>query len=118
MGPILQKTIDAANLFAQELKKSSKFELYIEPETNIVTYFPKAKSTSEISILSEEIMQKLMQDKKLWIARLKVSSNLFAKNHPSINVDSDSVLILRSCLMKPEHFHWTSEIMKILESVL
>jgi glutamate/tyrosine decarboxylase-like PLP-dependent enzyme len=115
-GPILQKTLDAAMLFSRKLRESKKFELYIEPETNIVTYFPIAPNTQEISRRSEEIMQKLMNENKLWIATLKVESDKFAQNHPEIEVNSSTVLILRSCIMKPEQYDWIDEIMKILEN--
>lgn len=114
MGPIIQKTMEAAQLFADYLENSSKFSLYINPETNIVTYFPKSKSTSEISKLSEEIMQNLMVENKLWLATLKIDSNIFSLNHPEIEVDSDIVIILRSCLMRPEQLAWVPQIIGIL----
>lgn len=115
-GPILQKTIDAANLFANSLKKSQHYSLFIEPETNIVTYFPKAESIKEISNRSEVIMKKLMDENKLWIATLKVDSRKFAKHFPEIIIDSDYALILRSCIMKPEQLEWIDKIVLILET--
>ncbi|OGU56961.1 MAG: hypothetical protein A2X64_05715 [Ignavibacteria bacterium GWF2_33_9] len=113
-GLIIQKTIDAANLFAQKIKQSSKYSLYLAPETNIVTYFPRAGNTSEISKKSEKIMLDLMNANKLWIATLKVDSTQFAKNHPEVKVNSAATTILRSCIMKPEQFDWIEKIIEIL----
>jgi glutamate/tyrosine decarboxylase-like PLP-dependent enzyme len=108
-GPILKKTIDATKLFA-ELITNEVFQLYIMPETNIATYFPIAKTTSEISELSEKIMKKGMEKNLLWVATLKVQSDIFKQNHPDIIVDSYSTTILRSCFMKPEQKDWIPEI--------
>jgi glutamate/tyrosine decarboxylase-like PLP-dependent enzyme len=115
IGPILQRTIDAAEVFADKLNNSPKYALYLSPETNIVTYFPKGKSTSEISELSESLMMKLLEDKLLWIATLKVKSEHFIQNHPEIISDSEYTVILRSCIMKPEQYEWIEQIIRILE---
>ncbi|MGV8124568.1 MAG: pyridoxal phosphate-dependent decarboxylase family protein [Candidatus Xenobiia bacterium LiM19] len=117
MGPILKKTIDAAINLAASLRASQSFELYLEPESNIVTYFPKAATTASISELSEKIMISGMnsRDNQLYLATLKIKSRQFSSNHPDITVDSDNVTILRSCLMKPEHALWVPRIMENLE---
>ncbi|MHC9544569.1 MAG: aspartate aminotransferase family protein [Vulcanimicrobiota bacterium] len=117
MGPILKKTIDAAINLAAALRASQRFELYLEPETNIVTYFPRAATTASISELSEKIMISGMNsmENQLFLATLKIKSGQFSSNHPDITVDSDDVVILRSCLMKPEHALWVPGIMERLE---
>jgi glutamate/tyrosine decarboxylase-like PLP-dependent enzyme len=117
MGPILKKTIDAAGSMAEAIRASDSYELYIEPESNIVIYFPKAASTSSISAMSEKIMSLGMSSKEsmLYLAALKIKSGQFSSNHPDIKIDTDSVTVLRSCLMKPEHASWIPAIMESLE---
>jgi glutamate/tyrosine decarboxylase-like PLP-dependent enzyme len=117
MGPILKKTIDASMDMAAALMSSTHYRLYIKPETTIVTYFPEAGSTAEISCLSDSIMTRGMRSREnqLFLATLRIDSTHFAANHPDIRIDSADVTILRSCLMKPEHKAWVSEIMERLE---
>lgn len=113
-GPILKKTIDAATQFA-ELINNKHFRLYLNPETNIVTYFPIANSTTEISNLSNKIMKNGLNENLLWVATLKVKSSDFSQNHQNIIVDSEYTTILRSCFMKPEQKEW---IPKIIEKLI
>jgi glutamate/tyrosine decarboxylase-like PLP-dependent enzyme len=119
MGPILKKTIDASVDMASAIRKSESYRLYVAPETNIVTYFPRAGSAEAISRLSAMIMNRGMRSEEhpLFLATLKVDARHFAANHPDIPVKGSDVTILRSCLMKPEHKSWVPKIMECLEQL-
>lgn len=117
MGPVLAKTRQAALSFAARIHESAEFDLYLEPELDIVTYFPKGSATSAISAHSRRVLHAGMRstDYPVYVATLNVSAEDFHKRHPGITVDSDQVTILRSCLMKPEHADWTPQLMQLLE---
>ncbi len=118
LGLILKKTIDATNKLYEILNSSDKFTPYIKPETNIIAYFPNAQTTSEISKLSQEILQKGMDTNSIWLATLKVDSRKFAQNHLNIIVDSPETILLRSTIMKPEHYDWVDKIYNKLIDLL
>jgi glutamate/tyrosine decarboxylase-like PLP-dependent enzyme len=117
IGQILTKTIDATEDFAKKIN-NAYFSLYLQPETNIVTYFPKFKSTAEISKASEKILKDGILQNELWVATLKVKSEHFQVNHPELIVDTKWVTILRSCLMKPEHKDWVNDIIDKLNNLI
>ncbi len=114
LGAILSKTIKITQRLKEKIKNSNKFKIYIEPETNILTYFPIKSSTSEISDLSTRILKDGIAKNSLWVATLKVPSGKFRQNHPDIIIDSNEVIILRSCIIKPFQEIWIDEIMNKL----
>jgi glutamate/tyrosine decarboxylase-like PLP-dependent enzyme len=116
-GPILKKTRQNALNFANLLNQSSHYHLYVNPDLDIVTYFPKAVDTYQISLLSDQIFDIAMnkKEKPLYLAKLKVSAEKFHTLFPEIKVNSDTVTILRSCMIKPEQDQWLSTILKLLE---
>lgn len=118
IGKILSKTMDITKKLRNKLNESEYLSLYIEPETNILTYFPKAAKTSEISELSQQILRNGMEKQTLWVATLKVSSEKFHKNHPLIEIDTDEVTILRSCIIKPFEEKWIDIIIRNLIDLL
>lgn len=114
IGAILSKTIEITQKLKEKISSSNKFKIYIEPETNILTYFPIKSSTSEISDLSTRILKDGIAKNSLWVATLKVSSGKFRDNHPDITIDSNEVIILRSCIIKPFQEIWIDAIMEKL----
>jgi len=110
LGAILSKTIKITQRLKEKIKNSNKFKIYIEPETNILTYFPIKSSTSEISDLSTRILKDGISKNTLWVATLKIPSGKFRKNHSKIAIDSSEVVILRSCIIKPFQDIWIDEI--------
>lgn len=117
MGRILHKTRQAALAMAEALHASERFTLYLDPAMDIVTYFPKATDTRAISAAAEKIFTCAMAAKKpVYTAKLNVAAEKFARLHPDIAVNSETVTILRSCLLKPEHLGWVPQIMETLEN--
>lgn len=117
-GPILRKTRQAALRFASLIASSPYFALYLQPELDIVTYFPRAPGTSEISEKTERIFRAAMTSKThpLFLAKLRVAADSFARLHPTVERDSESVTIFRSCLMRPEQLEWAPRLLAHLEA--
>lgn len=118
-GNILKKTRQAGLKFSEIIKESKNYILLLEPELDIVCYFPKTKemTSDSISVLSDRIFEYLENDpvKPLYLAKLKINKNIgdFKTN---INWNTDTMTILRSCLMKPEHLDFVDEIMYRLDT--
>lgn len=103
---ILELTRKAAIKFYELLSRSDVFNPLMEPELDIVTYFPVGNSTKEISDKSEKLFLNLMNNKEnpIYLSKYRLNSKFFQKLFPEIKVDSKEVVILRSVLMKPEHY--------------
>lgn len=118
-GPILKKTRQAAQRFSVSVRQSDNYVLHQSPELDIVTFFPKAYKTSEISEKTHAVFKAGMASKNhpLFLAKLKLDSKTFVKLHPELEVDTDEVVILRSCMMKPEHLAWCNRLFEHLEAL-
>jgi len=122
LGEILQKTIDAANAFSIAMDKSETFEVYQNPELDIVAYFPVSKSSkiSEVSGLCRKLFKAGMEDKAggFHLSLFKVSAKEFTSRFPDYKSDEDTVTILRSVFMKPEHLDFIPELVRRLHQKL
>lgn len=117
-GAILSRTMDNTILLKQKIKETNLFSIYIEPETNILTYYPKHEQTSVISELSNKILRNGIGTNSLWVATLKIPSDKFKLNHPEVKTDSNQVIILRSCIIKPFSVNWIDVIIDKLIKLL
>lgn len=109
---ILEYTRKAALKFYELLNESEYFKPVLYPELDIVNYFPVAKTTSQINRLSEKLFVELMRNKDypIYISKYRLQSKFFGQLFQNIKVDTKEVIILRSVLMKPEHYFYISEI--------
>jgi glutamate/tyrosine decarboxylase-like PLP-dependent enzyme len=118
-GNILIKTRQAALELSRKLKESENYTLLLEPELDIVCYFPgkAGEKTSEISARSELIFRYLENhpSEPLYLAKLKVTENT-GDYSEKIEWDSETLTVLRSCLMKPEHLDYVDTIYERLEN--
>ncbi|MBC7475753.1 MAG: aminotransferase class V-fold PLP-dependent enzyme [Candidatus Sericytochromatia bacterium] len=112
-GAILNKTLQAANILSQKIKLSNDYILLLEPQLDIVCYFPKTKNmkSSEISAKTEYIFKYLENHptEPLYLAKLKINKDIGIYDE-NIHWDTDTMTILRSCLMKPEHLDYVDTI--------
>jgi len=117
MFEILKLTRMAALKFYDLLNKSEFFSPILKPELDIVNYFPKARTTSEISNLSEVLFEKLMNNKEypIYVSKYRLKSDFFKKLFPEVKINSKEVVVLRSVLMKPEHYFYISNIFNEME---
>ncbi|MDE3132424.1 MAG: aspartate aminotransferase family protein, partial [Acidobacteriota bacterium] len=95
----------AARAWAGELASSALLTLHLEPELDIVTFFPTAESLARVDARSAAMLQAGMADVEdpIFLSVLSVERGAFAELHPGLTIDADAARILRSVLMKPEH---------------
>ena len=119
LGAILTKTRRAALEFSKLIASSRVLREFVKPELDIVTYFSKTEplTASLISRRSEKIFSKAMHHSThpLFLALLHVSSKNANRLHDQINADDETMTILRSALMKPEHLAFVPQLMRELE---
>ncbi len=119
MHVIIELTRKTALKFYRLLKNSEVFIPLIEPELDIVNYFPVASSTSKINHLSEGLFIRLMKNKKypIYVSKYRLKSDFFKRLFPNIKADTNEVIILRSVLMKPEQIFYIEEIFEKMKEV-
>ncbi|MEM7554930.1 MAG: aminotransferase class I/II-fold pyridoxal phosphate-dependent enzyme [Cyanobacteria bacterium P01_A01_bin.84] len=120
----LSKSRQAAIALFHKLQKDKRFITAFPPQLDIVVWFPKAKSVSKTSLLSQSIFEKAAsQNLHLDLAKLPIEffkynyQNQYQDNNLDIEWDEEYITCLRSCLMKPEHLKWLDEIWQILDQV-
>ncbi|MEW5798863.1 MAG: aminotransferase class I/II-fold pyridoxal phosphate-dependent enzyme [Bacteroidota bacterium] len=122
LGAILTKTRDAALQFSRLLASSSSLCEHVQPELDIVTYFPKTKnfSATEVTLLVERTFTNLMNRKynPLYLATVTVDSETIKRRYPDFIVDAPSTKIFRSVLMKPEHAGFVTSLLKEIEDTI
>ena len=111
----------AALRLHDDLDKSARFQPVMKPELDIVTYIPliSESSFSAVSRASGEIM-KLGMDAptgrdKLYLSTLILSRKEAERWLPSLKADAEQVRVLRSVLMKPEHYDFVPELIRRIE---
>src|SRR3954453_18416363 len=104
LAPILTAGVRAARAWASLLRESDVLPLHVEPQLDIVSYFPDRPRASEIDAESERVRNAGMtaQD-PVFLSTLRIDGAAFAAAHPDVEMDVDGVRVLRSVLMKPEH---------------
>ena len=106
----------AQNLYSR-LKTDSRFLTFLEPELDIVVWAPRAGSAADISLLSQQIFD-LTAKNNLHLALFNYPSEQLKEGWPEVDFDQDTVICLRSCLMKPEHEDWMDTIWQILDQAI
>jgi hypothetical protein len=74
---------------------------------------------SEIDAAAAAMLQAGMADggDPIFLSTLRVDAGAFAGLHPEVERDADSVRVLRSVLMKPEHEAWLDPLQARLEAL-
>jgi glutamate/tyrosine decarboxylase-like PLP-dependent enzyme len=122
LGPILRRCRQASLELAELIGSSDRFALVIPPELDIVSYFPRTVpfSASAISDLSGRLFTAAMADPTtpVYLSKLRLPAGFVAAHHPGLRADAEEVVVLRSCLMKPEHADIVPDLMRTLERQL
>jgi len=113
---MLEASRAAAAKFAERLANDQRWLLPFAPELDIVVWAPRAKNAAEISALSQRIFDGAAKH-NLHLALIRVPIKFFSAQHNLKASDTDTVLCLRSVLMKPEHRRWLDRIWTILSEV-
>lgn len=108
--PILAAGAQAARDWAALIRGSSELRLHLEPELDILTFFPaQARSAAGTDAASAALVTAAMSaDDPFFLSTLAVDGSDFASLHKDLGEASGSVRVLRSVLMKPEHERWVA----------
>ena len=94
------------------LRRDGRFITGTTPDLDIVVWAPRAASASEASNLSRRIFAETAQ-RQLHLALASLPLHLFDVG--AMKRDRDTIIGLRSVLMKPEHKDWIDRIWGILD---
>ena len=101
LKPVLEAGVRAARAWAALLRDSDELCLHTDPVLDIVGYYPRRGSLSEIDAASARVLDAGMHaDDPVYLSTLRVGADAFP---PDVERDADGARILRSVLMKPEH---------------
>ena len=113
---MLDRCIDAARAFVEQVEASSAYVPVHTPDLDIVVYAVKGKSASEASRLSREAFD-LAARKDLHLALIDLPVDMVTAAMPDLEHDRETITCLRSTFMKPEQLDWVPAICEILEFV-
>jgi tyrosine decarboxylase/aspartate 1-decarboxylase len=105
----LERGRAAALALFDRLKKDDRFVTAFAPELDIVIFAPRAKSTSDASVLSRRIFEAAAK-RNLHLAVAELPAKFWAANLGKMQRDRETITCLRSVLMKPEHLEWIPRI--------
>jgi glutamate/tyrosine decarboxylase-like PLP-dependent enzyme len=102
LGDMLAATRRAALAFAERIEAEPTLALVVEPELDIVCFFPRRATAGEVTAAVDEGFTRLAAGG--WhLAKLRLSSDWLRLRHPWLEADVDTTTVLRCCLLKPEH---------------
>jgi tyrosine decarboxylase / aspartate 1-decarboxylase len=96
----------------RRLRQDGRFVTGSPPELDIVVWAPRAKRISEASALTQQIFSEAAR-RQLHLAIVTLPVDLI--DGQDMHRDADSIVCLRSVLMKPEHREWIDRIWSILD---
>jgi glutamate/tyrosine decarboxylase-like PLP-dependent enzyme len=114
LGAVLRRCRSAARQWAELLRVSDSLCLLMEPELDIVVYFPNTRPfrSTAISTASTRLFDRAMNDTReaVFLSTFRVKSELIQTRYPQLIADSEWTTVLRSVLMKPEQADWVGRI--------
>jgi glutamate/tyrosine decarboxylase-like PLP-dependent enzyme len=96
----------------ERLHRDDRFVTGAEPELDILVWAPRAPSVTESSSLSKRIFAEAA-GRQLHLALVSLPLHLLEVG--PMQRDRDTIICLRSVLMKPEHRAWADRIWQILD---
>lgn len=109
----LERGRKAALSLYKKLRADSRFVTAFTPELDIVVFAPKAASVSEASALSRKIFDAAAK-RDLHVAVAELPVRFWETNLGTMKRDRETLICLRSVLMKPEHLDWVEQIWHLL----
>ena len=97
-----------------KIASDERFRTVFPPELDILVWAPTGKSASQISERSEELFRAAAEE-NLHLATFKYPSSSLQAQWTDVEFDQETVVCLRSCLMKPEHEDWIDSIWGLLD---
>ncbi|HZD71885.1 MAG TPA: aminotransferase class I/II-fold pyridoxal phosphate-dependent enzyme [Actinomycetes bacterium] len=106
LGPILAAGVRAARAWADLIERSRELRLYLRPELDILTFYPRpgARSCGAVDAASARLLREAMADASpVFLSTLRVGSERLRRRDPGLTADVAQARVVRSVLMKPEH---------------
>ena len=106
LGAVLGACLRAARALAGRLAQDDRLTLHLEPELDIVTFFPHPPepSLAAVEAGSQRLLRAGMDaEDAVFLSALRLPADVLRARHPRLVADADSATVLRSVLMKPEH---------------
>jgi len=103
----------AALALYERIKKDARFVTGSRPELDILVWAPRAKRISEASALTQRIFDEAAR-RQLHLALVTLPVHLI--DVQDLQRDRDTIVCLRSVLMKSEHREWVDRIWAILDA--
>ena len=97
----------------ERMRQDGRFVTGSPPELDILIWAPRAKRVSDASALSQKIFAEAAQ-RQLHLAIATLPVRLL--DVQNMQRDGDTIVCLRSVLMKPEHREWVDRIWSILDA--
>jgi tyrosine decarboxylase / aspartate 1-decarboxylase len=110
----LEACREAAVSLAERLATDSRWLVPFPPELDIVVWAPQAPSAPQVSEMSQRIFA-AAAERGLHLALVRLPTRYFPALAETFN-PRESVLCLRSVLMKPEHRDWVEQIVATLDA--
>jgi glutamate/tyrosine decarboxylase-like PLP-dependent enzyme len=110
---MLENCRQAAVLLHQRLAQGPRWIVPFAPELDIVVWAPRARTANEISALSQRIFDAAAK-RGLHLALIRLPVRFFAQMPAKFEPERDTVLCLRSVMMKPEHLAWLPRLWEIV----
>jgi glutamate/tyrosine decarboxylase-like PLP-dependent enzyme len=98
LGPVLAAGVRAAGAWAALIAESQELAPLLEPELDILAFFPAAPTASAVDRASQALFEAAAAE-GIHLSVLRVSASRLAGVEPDVS----QARILRSVLMKPEH---------------
>jgi glutamate/tyrosine decarboxylase-like PLP-dependent enzyme len=111
---MLDKCLKTARWFYAKLDEDARFKTILEPELDIVLWALIGESLGDISRKSRELFDACAKH-DLHLALFSIPANQLPESWQGILQNQDHVTVLRTCLMKPEHWEWKEKIWAILD---
>jgi glutamate/tyrosine decarboxylase-like PLP-dependent enzyme len=112
----LERGRSAALALYEKAKIHGRFVPAFVPELDIVVFAPRASSIGEVSAKSRALFS-AAAERGLHLAVAELPVRFFPGLGAGVRRDRATVPVLRSVLMKPEHFDWIERIWEILAEV-
>ncbi len=118
LGPILAACLRAGRRWFAALETADVLRPFIEPELDIVTYFPARTSMLAIDVATQALFEAAMSaEEAVFLSVLSVQSEVLKALHPGLQADRERVRILRSVLMRPEQEEVSVALVKHLDAM-
>ena len=109
----LERGREAALALHKKLQADRRFITAFAPELDIIVFAPRGESASETSALSRKVFE-AADKRQLHLALAELPLHFWKVSLGGMKRDRETLICLRSVLMKPEHLDWLERIWELI----